>query len=81
MRSFYTFEYCRRLWAQIHEWIQTISSDFDGITFELQTQIEISKNLDFLTESEYNELYQDSREIEVIIIFHSFYQVITENAK
>jgi four helix bundle protein len=38
-----------------------------GSLFELQTQLEISKNLDFLTESEYNELYQDSREIEIML--------------
>ena len=41
-----------------------------GSLFELQTQLEISKNIDFLAESEYNELYQDSREIEVM--FSSF---------
>jgi four helix bundle protein len=38
-----------------------------GSLFELQTQLEISKNLEFLSESEYNELYKDSREIEVML--------------
>jgi four helix bundle protein len=38
-----------------------------GSLFELQTQFEISNNLEFLSESEYNELYQDSREIEVML--------------
>ena len=38
-----------------------------GSLFELQTQLEISKNLNFLDETVFNELYQDSREIEVML--------------
>jgi len=38
-----------------------------GSLFELQTQLEISKNLNFLDETIFNELYQDSREIEVML--------------
>ena len=32
--------------------------------FELQTQLEISKNIEYLTEQEFNKLYEDSRELE-----------------
>lgn len=35
-----------------------------GSLFEIQTQLEISKNLEFLSESHFNELYENSREIE-----------------
>jgi len=35
-----------------------------GSVFEIQTQLEISKNLDFLSESRFSELYESSREIE-----------------
>lgn len=38
-----------------------------GSLFELQTQLEISKNLEYLTDLEYDELYQDSREIEIML--------------
>jgi four helix bundle protein len=38
-----------------------------GSLFELQTQLEISKNLEFLDETVFNELHQDSREIEVML--------------
>ena len=36
--------------------------------FEFQTQIEISKNVRYLTETEFNNLYQDSRELEAMIV-------------
>ncbi|KFC60724.1 S23 ribosomal protein [Flavobacterium gilvum] len=36
--------------------------------FELQTQLEISKNIDFLKEKEFNNLYEDSRELERMLI-------------
>jgi four helix bundle protein len=32
--------------------------------FEIQTQLEISKNLNFIDEEVYSQLYADSREIE-----------------
>ena len=35
-----------------------------GSLFELQTQLEISKNLEYTEEKIFEELYQDSREIE-----------------
>jgi four helix bundle protein len=35
-----------------------------GSIFEMQTQLEISKNLKFLSESNFNELFESSREIE-----------------
>ena len=35
-----------------------------GSLFEIQTQLEISKNLGFLSESRFSELYESSREIE-----------------
>lgn len=35
-----------------------------GSLFELQTQLEISKDLEFLDDKTFDELYQDSREIE-----------------
>lgn len=38
-----------------------------GSLFELQTQIEISKNLEFFDELLFNKLYQDSREIEIML--------------
>lgn len=36
--------------------------------FEYQTQLEISKNVDFLNETEFNNLYQDSRELEAMLV-------------
>ena len=35
-----------------------------GSIFEIQTQLEISKNLDFLSDNNFDELYENSREIE-----------------
>lgn len=35
-----------------------------GSIFEIQTQLEISKNLEFVSESSFKELYENSREIE-----------------
>lgn len=35
-----------------------------GSIFEIQTQLEISKNLEFIQEESFTELYEDSREIE-----------------
>jgi len=35
-----------------------------GSIFEIQTQLEISKNLEFLSENSFCELYEKSREIE-----------------
>ena len=36
--------------------------------FELQTQLEIAKNIEYLTQEEYNNLYEDSREVERMLV-------------
>lgn len=47
-----------------------------GSLFELQTQLEISKNIEYLTEEEYTILYDDSREVERMLV--SFISKIKE---
>lgn len=47
-----------------------------GSLFELQTQLEIAKNIDYLTEEDFNTLYEDSREIERMLV--SFINKIKE---
>lgn len=44
--------------------------------FELQTQIEIAKNIEYLKEEEFNKIYEDSREIERMLV--SFIKKIKE---
>jgi four helix bundle protein len=39
-----------------------------GSLFELQTQLEIAKNIEYLTDDEFNNLYEDSREIERMLV-------------
>lgn len=39
-----------------------------GSLFELQTQLEIAKNIAYLTEEDFNTLYEDSREIERMLV-------------
>ncbi|MEO8254355.1 MAG: four helix bundle protein [Flavobacterium sp.] len=39
-----------------------------GSLFELQTQLEIAKNITYLNENEFNNLYEDSREVERMLI-------------
>ena len=39
-----------------------------GSLFELQNQLEIAKNIHFLKEEEFNNLYEDSREVERMLI-------------
>ncbi len=39
-----------------------------GSLFELQTQLEIAKNIHFLKEEDFNNLYEDSREVERMLI-------------
>lgn len=46
--------------------------------FEFQTQIEISKNVLYLTENEFNKLYQDSRELEAMMV--SFAKKISKDS-
>lgn len=36
--------------------------------FELQTQLEIAKNIEYLTQEEYNNLYEDSREVDRMLV-------------
>ncbi len=38
-----------------------------GSLFELQTQLEISKNLGYLSSEKFDELYNDLREIEIML--------------
>lgn len=44
--------------------------------FELQTQLEIGKNIEYLTEQEFNKIYEDSRELERMLV--SFINKIRE---
>ncbi|WP_298221795.1 four helix bundle protein [Flavobacterium sp.] len=44
--------------------------------FELQTQLEIAKNITYLKETEFNNLYEDSRELERMLV--SFINKIKE---
>ena len=46
-----------------------------GSLFELQTQLRISKNIGFLNESRFNELFEETREVERML--SSFIQSIT----
>ena len=39
--------------------------------FELQTQIEIAKNINYLNEKEFKNLYEETRELEAMIISFS----------
>ncbi|WP_026713921.1 four helix bundle protein [Flavobacterium daejeonense] len=39
-----------------------------GSLFELQTQLEIAKNINYLNENEFNNIFEDSREIERMLV-------------
>ena len=39
-----------------------------GSIFEMQTQLEIAKNIIYIKEEEFNNLYEDSREIERMLV-------------
>ncbi len=39
-----------------------------GSLFELQTQLEIAKNIDYLTQEEFNKQYEDTRELERMLV-------------
>jgi four helix bundle protein len=39
-----------------------------GSLFEMQTQLEIAKNITYLNEEEFNNLYEDSREVERMLV-------------
>jgi four helix bundle protein len=47
-----------------------------GSLFEMQTQLEIAKNIQYLNEEEFNNLYENSREIERMLV--SFISKIKE---
>ena len=42
----------------------------------MQTQLEIAKNIEYLTEEDFNNLYEDSREVERMLV--SFINKIKE---
>lgn len=46
-----------------------------GSLFEFQTQIEIAKNINYLNETKFKTLYENSRELEAMLI--SFYRKIS----
>jgi len=39
-----------------------------GSLFEMQTQLEIAKNISYLKEYDFNNLYEDSREVERMLV-------------
>ncbi|MBZ4044260.1 four helix bundle protein [Flavobacterium hibisci] len=39
-----------------------------GSLFEMQTQLEIAKNISYLKEDDFNNLYEDSREVERMLV-------------
>lgn len=39
-----------------------------GSLFEMQTQLEIAKNIAYLNQEEFNNLYEDSREVERMLV-------------
>ena len=39
-----------------------------GSLFEMQTQLEIAKNISYLKEDDFNKLYEDSREVERMLV-------------
>ncbi len=47
-----------------------------GSLFEMQTQLEIAKNIAYLNEAQFNNLYENSREVERMIV--SFIKKIKE---
>lgn len=49
-----------------------------GSLFELQTQLEIAKNIDYLTQEQFNKQYEDSRELERMLI--SFIKKVKERS-
>jgi four helix bundle protein len=48
-----------------------------GSLFEFQTQIEIAKNINYINEEEYNHFYNDSRELEAMLV--SFIKKVNQN--
>lgn len=50
-----------------------------GSLFELQTQLEIAKNIEYLTDDDFNTIYEDSREVERMLV--SFINKIKERKK
>lgn len=50
-----------------------------GSLYELQTQIEIALNINYITTETFNSLYDDSRELEIMLV--SFTNKIKERVK
>lgn len=50
-----------------------------GSLFELHTQLEIAKNIEYLTPEQFNKQYEDSRELERMLI--SFTKKVKEQSK
>lgn len=50
-----------------------------GSLFEMQTQLEIAKNISYLKEDDFNKLYEDSREVERMLV--SFIKKIKDRTK
>lgn len=42
-----------------------------GSLFEMQTQLEIAKNISYINDEQFNNLYEDSREVERMIVSFS----------
>ncbi len=49
----------KKTYSDLLAWQKTM-----GSLFEVQTQLKMSKNLEFLSKSRFNKLYESSREIE-----------------
>jgi four helix bundle protein len=50
-----------------------------GSLFEMQTQLEIARNIYYLKENDFNNLYEDSREVERMLV--SFIKKIKDRIK
>lgn len=49
-----------------------------GSLFELQTQLEIAKNIEYLTKEQFNKQYEDTRELERMLV--SFIKKVKERS-
>lgn len=60
------------------DYIRFLNISVDSL-FELQTQLEIAKNIDYLTQEEFNKQYEDTRELERMLF--SFIKKVKERCK
>ncbi|HCB32151.1 MAG TPA: hypothetical protein DEP39_02710 [Deltaproteobacteria bacterium] len=56
------------MWTKIHWRLCSFFTNFCRFLYELQTQLEIAKKLEYLTEFEFNGLYENTREIERMLL-------------